>query len=447
MRKIAPMNTPRNLTMIGTGYVGLVSGTCFAEMGFNVTCMDVDQKKIDALRHKGEIPIYEPGLEELVKRNIAAGRLHFSTDLAECIPQADAVFIAVGTPQDEDGSADLKYVEAAARDVAKHLSGYTVIVNKSTVPVGTGTLVENIIRTANPSADFDVASNPEFLREGEAVGDFLNPDRVVVGTDSPRAQELMTGLYKPLTDKGAVLLFVGRASSELIKYASNAFLATKITFINELIALCDKVGADILAVGKGMGMDARIAPRFLQPGPGYGGSCFPKDTNALAKTARDHGVNLSLVEQTIVANTAVKASMVGLIERALGGDVKGKTVGILGLAFKANTDDMRDASSLTIIPELIKKGATVKAYDPAAMDAAKRYLPDTLTYATSTTSAMDGADAVVLLTEWADFRTLSAADLKAHAKEPLLVDLRNLFNPADMAAAGVRYVPLGRPAA
>ena len=393
---------PRNLTMIGTGYVGLVSGTCFAEMGFNVTCVDVDASKIDNLKTKGLIPIYEPGLEELVKRNVAAGRLHFSTNLAESVPTADAVFIGVGTPQDEDGSADLQYVEAAARDIAKHLKQYTVIVNKSTVPVGTGSKVEAIIKATNPTAEFDVASNPEFLREGEAVGDFLKPDRVVVGVETPRAEAMMRALYKPLTDQGAPLHITNRASSELIKYAANAFLATKITFINELIALCDKVGADILSVSKGMGMDARIAPRFLQPGPGYGGSCFPKDTNALAKTARDYGVKLGLVETTIARNDAIKADMATRIISAMGGNVAGKTIAILGLAFKANTDDMRDASCLTIIPALVAAGATVHTYDPQAMPHAQRLLPPTakLLYKTGTQEALQGADAAVILTEW-----------------------------------------------
>lgn len=443
------MTTPRNLTMIGTGYVGLVSGTCFAELGFNVTCVDVDKAKIDNLKTKGIIPIYEPGLEELVRKNVAAGRLHFTTKLADAVPDADAVFIAVGTPQDEDGSADLQYVEAAAKDIAKHLKGYTVIVNKSTVPVGTGTRVEKIIRKANPKAKFDVASNPEFLREGEAVGDFLKPDRVVVGVESTEAEELLRGLYKPLTDGGATLHVTNRASSELIKYAANAFLATKITFINELIALCDKVGADILSVSKGMGLDARIAPRFLQPGPGYGGSCFPKDTNALAKTARDNKVKLTLVETTIKSNEAIKQAMAEKIASAMGGKVKGKKVALLGLAFKANTDDMRDASSLTIIPALIKAGAQVVAYDPQAMDhAQKHYLPakkGKLAYADGPWQALEGADAAVILTEWADFRTLDLTRLKKTLKAPLLVDLRNLFDPATARAAGLKYVALGRP--
>lgn len=442
------MSAPRNLTMIGTGYVGLVSGTCFAELGFNVTCVDLDAAKISNLKDKGIIPIYEPGLEELVRKNVAAGRLHFTTNLADAVPDADAVFIAVGTPQDEDGSADLQYVEAAASDIAKHLQGYTVIVNKSTVPVGTGTRVENIIRKANPGAKFDVASNPEFLREGEAVADFLKPDRVVVGVESVEAEDLLRGLYKPLTDAGATLHVTNRASSELIKYAANAFLATKITFINELIALCDAVGADILSVSKGMGLDARIAPRFLQPGPGYGGSCFPKDTNALAKTARDNKVNLSLVETTIEANQRIKEIMAGKIAEAMGGNVKGKKVALLGLAFKANTDDMRDASSLTIIPALIEAGAEVVAYDPQAMSHAQRSLPakqGALSYADGPWQALEGADAAVVLTEWADFRTLDLTRLKKTLKAPLLVDLRNLFDPASARAAGLTYVALGRP--
>ena len=440
--------TPRNLTMIGTGYVGLVSGTCFAEMGFNVTCVDVDKKKIDNLKNKGVIPIYEPGLEEMVRHNIAAGRLHFTTNLADTVPTADAVFIAVGTPQDEDGSADLKYVEAAARDIAKHLKQYTVIVNKSTVPVGTGAKVEAIVRKANPKAQFDVVSNPEFLREGEAVGDFLNPDRVVVGVESERAAEFLAALYKPLTDKGAFLHVTNRASSELIKYASNAFLATKITFINELISLCDKVGADIMSISKGMGMDARIAPRFLQAGPGYGGSCFPKDTNALAKTARDYKVKLQLVETTIKANQAIKEQMAERISKAMGGKVKGKTIAVLGLAFKANTDDMRDASSLTIIPSLIKGGAIVKAYDPQAAEQAQRLMPakkGKLDYTADAWSALKGADAVVILTEWADFRSLDLAKLKKTLKSPLLIDLRNMLEPATVRGSGFTYVPLGRP--
>lgn len=437
------MTMPRHLTMIGTGYVGLVSGTAFAELGFNVTCVDVDQTKIDNLKNHGIIPIYEPGLEEMVRRNAQAGRLHFTTNLAEVVPQSDAIFIAVGTPQDEDGSADLQYVEAAAAQIAPHLSGYTVIVNKSTVPVGTGKLVEDLMRKVNPTADFDVTSNPEFLREGEAVGDFIKPDRVVVGVENERAAEIMAAIYKPQTDQGVPLHITNRASSELIKYAANAFLATKITFVNELIALCDKVGADILSVSRGMGLDSRIAPRFLQPGPGYGGSCFPKDTNALAKTARDHGVRLNLVEETISTNQRIKEDMADRIVANIG-NVKGKTIAVLGLAFKANTDDMRDASSLTILPRLTDLGAKVVAYDPAAMPRAKELMPG-LTYAESTEAALKGADAAVILTEWADFRTLDLAELKNSLASPILIDLRNLFTSADAKAAGLTYFPLGRP--
>jgi UDPglucose 6-dehydrogenase len=437
------MSMPRHLTMIGTGYVGLVSGTAFAELGFKVTCVDVDQQKIDNLKNNGVIPIYEPGLEEMVKRNIQAGRLNFTTNLAEVAGSSDAIFIAVGTPQDEDGSADLKYVEAAARQIAEHLQGYTVIVNKSTVPVGTGQMVEDIIRSVNPTAEFDVASNPEFLREGEAVADFIKPDRVVVGVENDRTKAMMEAIYKPLTDQGVPLHITNRASSELIKYAANAFLATKITFVNELIALCDKVGADILSVSRGMGMDSRIAPRFLQPGPGYGGSCFPKDTNALAKTARDNGIRLNLVEETISTNQRIKEDMAQRIVQTLG-NVQGKTIAVLGLAFKANTDDMRDASSLTILPRLAELGAKVVAFDPAAMPRAKQLMPG-LTYAESTEAALKGADVAVVLTEWPDFRTLDLKQLKETLSTPVLIDLRNIFNSAEVKAAGLQYYPLGRP--
>lgn len=433
----------RNLTMIGTGYVGLVSGTCFAEKGFTVTCVDLDTPKFKALRESGIIPIHEPGLAELVAKNVAAGRLKFTTDYAEAIPNADAVFIAVGTPQDEDGSADLSHVEAAARQIAPHLQGYTLVVNKSTVPVGTGARVEKLLRETNPSARVDVASNPEFLREGEAIDDFMQPDRIVAGIESVQAKAVIEGLYKPFTDEGYPLFITNRASSELIKYAANAFLATKITFVNELIALCEKVGADVLAVSKGMGMDARIAPRFLQPGPGYGGSCFPKDTNALAKTARDYGVNLRLVEETIRTNEAIKHSMIAKIEAALGGSVAGKTLGVLGLAFKANTDDMRDASALTILPELVKKGAVVQAYDPAAMERAQQLMP-MVTYKTSAMEALKGADATVILTEWPEFRTLNLATMKEVMAGDMVIDLRNLHAAENAKSAGLQYVGLGR---
>ncbi len=435
------MVTPRKLTLIGTGYVGLVSGTCFAEKGFMVTCVDLNTPKFKALKDQGIIPIHEPGLEELVKKNVAAGRLTFTTQYDEAIPDADVVFIAVGTPQDEDGSADLSHVEAAARQIAPHLKGYTLIVNKSTVPVGTGAHVEALIRAANPAAQLDVASNPEFLREGEAIEDFMQPDRIVAGVETDAARQMMAGLYKPFTDAGYPLFITNRASSELIKYAANAFLATKITFINELIALCEATGADVLAVSKGMGMDARIAPRFLNPGPGYGGSCFPKDTNALAKTARDHGLTLRLVEETIATNHAIKLAMAAKIEQAMGGSVKGKIIGVLGLAFKANTDDMRDASALTILPELMTKGATIQAFDPAAMGQAKQLMPG-LTYADSVTAALKGADAVVIMTEWNEFRALNWQQLRPLMKGNMLIDLRNLVDPA--SAREFDYTGLGR---
>lgn len=437
------MTTPRNLTMIGTGYVGLVSGTCFAEKGFNVTCVDLDTPKFKALKEQGVIPIHEPGLDELVRKNVAAGRLKFTTNYAEAIPDADAVFIAVGTPQDEDGSADLSHVASAAKQIAPYLQGYTLIINKSTVPVGTGQVVDEIIRTANPAAQFDVASNPEFLREGEAIDDFMQPDRIVAGVETDRARAMVEGLYKPFTDAGYPLFITNRASSELIKYAANAFLATKITFINELIALCEATGADVLAISKGMGMDARIAPRFLNPGPGYGGSCFPKDTNALAKTAKDYGLKLRLVEETIATNEAIKRSMVSKIEQAMGGSVQGKTIGVLGLAFKANTDDMRDASALTILPELAKRGAKIQAFDPAAMPRAKQLMPQ-LTYADNALAALQGADAAVILTEWNEFRTLDLAKVKAAMQGNTLIDLRNLYTAEATTPAGFSYTGLGR---
>lgn len=437
------MTNVRNLTMIGTGYVGLVSGTCFAEKGFVVTCVDLDTPKFKALREQGIIPIHEPGLAELVAKNVAAGRLKFTTRYEEAIPEADAVFIAVGTPQDEDGSADLSHVEAAARQIAPHLKGYTLVVNKSTVPVGTGARVEKLLRDTNPSADVDVASNPEFLREGEAIDDFMQPDRIVAGVESAKAKAVIEGLYKPFTDEGYPLFITNRASSELIKYAANAFLATKITFVNELIGLCEKVGADVLAVSKGMGMDARIAPRFLQPGPGYGGSCFPKDTNALAKTARDYGVTLNLVEETIRTNEAIKHSMIAKIEAALGGSVQGKTIGVLGLAFKANTDDMRDASALTILPELVQKGAVVQAYDPAAMERASQLMPQ-ITCKSDALAALQGADAAVILTEWPEFRTLDLSKAKQTMRGDVMIDLRNLHEAQQASMAGFKYTGLGR---
>lgn len=432
------------ITMIGTGYVGLVSGTCFAEMGHKVICMDKDEAKISSLKNDGEIPIYEPGLEEMVKRNIDAGRLTFTTELADCVPESDAVFIGVGTPQGDDGRANLDYVKAAATEVARHLQGYTVIVNKSTVPVGTAKMVAGIIHAANINADFEVASNPEYLREGAAIGDFMEPDRITVGARSERTWEIMRGIYKPLTDKGFHLQETVPESSELIKYASNAFLATKITFINEIAALCDKVGADVQDVAEGMGLDSRVGPKFLQPGPGYGGSCFPKDTHALAAIGEDNHVSMSLVEQTISANQRIKESMVDRIEEAMGGSVEGKTIAALGLAFKADTDDMRDGPSLTILPELVKRGAKVRAYDPEAMANAKRLMPE-LRYKDCYKDCIEEADATVILTEWEEFKNLSLPALQGAMTGNVLVDLRNLFCYEKATDAGLKYHSIGRP--
>lgn len=430
------------VTMIGSGYVGLVSGTCFAQMGFDVTCVDTDAGKIANLK-QGIIPIYEPGLDDMVKSNVAAGRLHFTTDLATCVGTSDAVFIAVGTPQDEDGSADLKYVFAAAEQIARHLDGYTVVVDKSTVPVGTGRKVADILKRTNPQADVDVVSNPEFLREGAAIDDFMAPDRVVIGSDSERATAMMQKLYAPLTSKDTPLLVTGIETAELIKYAANGFLAMKITFINEMARLAEKLGADVLELSKGIGTDKRIGTAFLNPGPGYGGSCFPKDTNALARTARDAGQPLSLIEATIKANDTHKQAMVDKVVTAVG-DVNGKTIAALGLAFKANTDDMRDAAALTILPALAARGATIIAHDPEAMDNAKRLMPN-ISYAPSFDAALKDADAAIVLTEWESVKTLTAAQFKT-MKTPLVVDLRNLYTHNTLQAQGVTVVPLGRTA-
>ncbi len=430
--------------MIGTGYVGLVSGACFADMGFNVTCMDIDAEKIRKLSDEGIIPIYEPGLDALVAKNVAASRLHFTTDLATCVPDADAVFIAVGTPQDEDGSADMQYVLAAARDIAQLLNGYTVVVNKSTVPVGTAVRVEAEIRRVRPDADFDVVSNPEFLREGFAIYDFMEaPDRVVVGVASDRSRAMMRKLYAPLTSRNVPLLECNRESSEIIKYASNAFLATKITFINQIAQLCDAVGADAMAVAHGMGLDSRIGQRFLQPGPGYGGSCFPKDTHAIAHTAQKYGVHLTLVEETIRANHAVKLHMVSRIEQACGHNLAGKRIAVLGLAFKAGTDDMRDAPALTILPELAAKGAQVVATDPQAMARAAELMPQ-ISYEADMWACVKGADAVVVLTEWQDYQNMDLQKLAQTMQQPILIDLRNIFHTTAAQEAGLVYYSIGR---
>ncbi|SDH08367.1 UDP-glucose dehydrogenase family protein [Roseospirillum parvum] len=432
------------IAMIGTGYVGLVSGTCFSEFGIEVVCVDKDAAKIDMLKG-GEIPIYEPGLDALVASNVKAGRLSFTTDLAEAMKGAQAVFIAVGTPSRRgDGHADLSYVYGAAREIAETMSGYTVVVTKSTVPVGTGREVARIIKETRPDADFDVCSNPEFLREGSAINDFMRPDRVVIGAESERAQEVMRQLYRVLYLIETPIVFTSLESSELIKYAANTFLATKITFINEIADLCEKVGADVHDVSRGIGLDGRIGKKFLHPGPGYGGSCFPKDTVALVKTAQDSGSPLRIVETVVDINDKRKKAMADKIIAACGGSVAGKTIAVLGLTFKPNTDDMRDAASLSILPALKAAGATVRAYDPEGMDEAKKLMPD-LDYRDDAYATLEGADALVILTEWNQFRSLDLGRVKSLLKAPVMVDLRNIYEPAEMARAGFAYSCVGRP--
>jgi len=433
------------IAMIGTGYVGLVSGACFSEFGIDVVCVDRDEAKIARLK-RGEIPIFEPGLDALVKTNAEAGRLTFTSDLKSSIAGADAVFIAVGTPSRRgDGHADLSYVYGAAMDIAGHLTGYAVVVTKSTVPVGTGRQVERIIRAARPELEFDVASNPEFLREGSAINDFMRPDRVVIGCESERAREVMRQLYRALFLIETPILFTKLETSEIIKYAANTFLATKITFINEMADLCEKVGADVHDVARGIGLDGRIGKKFLHPGPGYGGSCFPKDTLALVKTAQDYGAPLRIIETVVDVNEKRKAAMADRIAAACGGDLKGKTIAVLGLTFKPNTDDMRDSPSLVIVPALQESGAMVRAYDPEGMHEAKRLLSNITYYATDAYDAMKGADAVVILTEWNQFRNLDTKRMKTLLKAPVMVDLRNVYSPADMKAAGFSYTCVGRP--
>ena len=431
------------VAMIGTGYVGLVSGACFADFGHQVTCIDKDAAKIARLQ-AGGIPLYEPGLDALVAGNARDGRLSFTTDPAEAVAEADAVFIAVGTPSRRgDGHADLRYVHAAAAEIADLMQGFTVVVTKSTVPVGTGDEIERIIRERRPDAEFAVVSNPEFLREGAAIEDFKRPDRVVVGTDDERAREIMRELYRPLRLNETPILFTGRRTSELIKYAANAFLAMKITFINEMADLCEAVGADVQQVARGIGLDNRIGSKFLNAGPGYGGSCFPKDTLALARTADDAGSPVRLVKTTIEVNDARKKAMAGRVTN-LAGDLKGKTVAILGLTFKPNTDDMRDAPSLDVIPALLDMGATVRAFDPEGMEEAARLL-DGLTFVDGPYTAVESADVAVILTEWDQFRALDLDRVKLLMKTPTIVDLRNVYRPDDMRARGFRYSSIGRP--
>lgn len=431
------------ITMIGTGYVGLVSGACFADFGHQVTCVDKDASKIAAL-HRGEIPIYEPGLDELVAANVKAGRLDFTTDLTAPVGEADAVFIAVGTPSRRgDGHADLSYVYAAAKEIAAALKGFTVVVTKSTVPVGTGDEVERLIRETNPTADAAVASNPEFLREGAAIRDFKFPDRIVIGTNDERARKVLGEIYRPLSLNQGPLMYTARRTAELIKYAANAFLATKITFINEMADLAEKVGADVQDVARGIGMDNRIGSKFLHAGPGFGGSCFPKDTRALVQTAHDHDVPVRIVEAVLAVNDNRKRAMARKVSHALGGNMRGKTVAVLGLTFKPDTDDMREAPSIPLVTGLTDMGARVKAFDPAGMAQAKAELPD-ITYCEDAYDCAKGADALVIVTEWVQFRALDLPRLKAAMAQPIVVDLRNIYRPAEMAEHGFSYHSVGR---
>ena len=431
------------LTMIGTGYVGLVSGACFSEFGHHVVCVDANPELIARLRD-GKMPIYEPGLDDLVARNVAAKRLSFSTSVVEAVPGADAVFIGVGTPSRRgDGHADLSYVHAAAREIAGAVTSPTVVVNKSTVPVGTARAVEAIAREVAPGKDIHVASNPEFLREGSAIEDFMRPDRVVCGVDSEHAQAVLRAIYRPLSLRETPILFTSREAAELTKYAANGFLAMKISFINEIADLCEAVGADVQDVARGIGMDGRIGSKFLNPGPGYGGSCFPKDTLALLRTSEEAGRPLRLIGATVAINDARKAAMAQRVIAACGGSVSGKTVAVLGLTFKPNTDDMRDSPSLDVIPVLQKAGAHVVAYDPEGMTAAAKMLPE-VEMREGAYETIDGADALVILTEWNEFRALDLARVRATLKSNVFVDLRNIYRPADMAAAGFDYHSVGR---
>ncbi|MEK9796945.1 MAG: UDP-glucose/GDP-mannose dehydrogenase family protein [Alphaproteobacteria bacterium] len=431
------------IAMVGTGYVGLVSGACFSEFGWNVVCVDNNSDKIAMLKH-GRMPIYEPGLEDLVERNVAAGRLTFTTDLEAAVKNAQAVFIAVGTPSRRgDGHADLSYVFQAAEDIARNADGYTVLVTKSTVPVGTGREVMKRIYAVRPDAEIEIVSNPEFLREGSAIEDFMRPDRVVIGADTERAAEAVSALYRPLYLRDTPIIKTSLETAELIKYAANTFLATKITFINEFADLCEKVGADVQDVAKGIGLDGRIGSKFLHAGPGYGGSCFPKDTAALVRSARDAGAPISIVEQVISVNDNRKEAMARKIIDACGGDVTGKTIAVLGLTFKPNTDDMRDSPSLVIVPRLVEAGATVRAFDPVGMDEAKKAL-DGPVWCRDAYDAMDGADAVAIVTEWNEFRALNLERVKSLLKKPVMIDLRNVYRPQQMRDTGFDYVSIGR---
>ena len=430
--------------MIGAGYVGLVSAACFSEFGASVTCIDVDASKIARLQ-EGRLPIYEPGLDELVHRNVAQRRLRFTTEFDGNVGDAELIFIAVGTPSRRgDGHADLSFVYDAVRRIAPRLRGYSVVVEKSTVPIGTARQVRRILAEVNPEAEFDVASNPEFLREGAAIGDFMRPDRVVIGVESRRAEEKLRALYRPLNLVEVPIVVTNLETAELVKYAANAFLATKISFINEMAALCEAVGADVHAVARGIGLDGRIGRKFLHPGPGYGGSCFPKDTLALVRTAQEHGTPSRIIESVVEVNAAQRRRMIAKIRNALGGNEAGKVIAVLGLTFKPETDDMREAPSVAILPPLVENGARIRATDPQGIAEARAHLPDSIEYVRDTYETLDGADAVVLLTEWNAYRGLDLEEVKRRMRGNVFIDLRNVYEPGPMRSAGFRYTCVGR---
>jgi len=433
------------IVMIGTGYVGLVSGACFSEFGFEVSCVDLDEQKIKQL-NQNKIPIYEPGLEDVVVRNAKAGRLSFTTDLPTAVSTADVVFIAVGTPTRRgDGHADLSYVYEAARQIALHITGYTVVITKSTVPVGAGRQIQQIIAETNPSADFDVASNPEFLREGSAITDFMRPDRVVVGAESSRAIAVMQALYRPLYLIETPVLVTGLETAELIKYAANAFLAVKISYINQIADMCEAVGANVHDVAKGMGLDKRIGAKFLHPGPGYGGSCFPKDTLALVKTAETAGIDIPIVASVVEYNDHRKMDMAQRVISANGGDVAGRKIALLGLAFKPETDDMRESPAINIANQLVHHGAKIVAFDPVSMHEARSVLPESTRYCENVEACIEGADCAVIITEWNQFRALTAQTFLQAMTGNIVVDLRNIYNPDEFLSAGIEYYSIGRP--
>jgi UDPglucose 6-dehydrogenase len=431
------------ICVVGSGYVGLVTGACLADFGIHVIGVDKDASKIAALE-RGEIPIYEPGLETIVEKNMAAGRLTFTTDLAPAIEAADVIFIAVGTPPLPDGSADLTFIRQVAESIGEHMNGYKVVVTKSTVPIGTGKMIEETVRAKNGDRHpFAVVSNPEFLREGSAIEDFMHPDRVVIGTKDPRAIEMMLEVYSPLRVADVPFVITNVESAELIKYASNGFLATKISFINEVAEICESLGADVEVVARGMGLDARINPKFLHPGPGFGGSCFPKDTRAVASIARQQGLRFRIIEAVLQVNAATQQRMLGKIAQALGGSVAGKTIGVLGLSFKPETDDVRESPALVIVAGLLAGGAKIRAFDPVAMDASRPVIPEAELCADAYAVA-EGADALVILTEWNIFRKLDLERMRRLLKQPLVIDLRNIYEPSKMAAAGFTYLSVGR---